>query len=145
MGYCADIVRTFYYGTPPALVIESGERCVAIQRAALDVVRAGARAGDLMLAARAAISEMYPDAPQAGRAGHSIGLTIHETPSLTPDNDTLLTTDMVIAVESSTPAFAMEGIGLYRHCDVVRVTEDGYELLTPMDRGLIVVQREAQL
>jgi hypothetical protein len=33
----------------------------------------------------------------------------------------------------------MEGIGLYRHCDVVRITNDGYDLLTPLDRGLIVV------
>ena len=33
----------------------------------------------------------------------------------------------------------MPTIGLYRHCDVVRVTEEGYELLTPLDRGLVIV------
>ncbi len=46
---------------------------------------------------------------------------------------------MVLAIEPGAPAHAMAGIGLYRHCDVVRVTEEGYELLTPLDRGLIVV------
>lgn len=138
-GYCADTVRTFFYGSPPAVAVESGERCVQIQAAALGAVRAGALAGDLMRAARDVIARLYADAAVAGRAGHSVGLTIHETPSLTPDSEVRLEPDMVLAVEPSAPAFAMEGIGLYRHCDVVRVTGDGYELLTPFNRGLIVV------
>lgn len=138
-GYCADIVRTFFYGAPPEAALESGRNCVEIQAAALSAVKAGARAGDLMQAARSVIQRLYPDAPAFGRAGHSIGLTIHETPSLTPDNDLQLETDMVLAVEPGAPAFAMDGIGLYRHCDVVRVTAEGYELLTPFERGLLVV------
>ena len=138
-GYCADIVRTFFYGNPPTLAVESGTNCVEVQAAALSAVKAGARAGDLMQAAHSVIRRLYPDAPAFGRAGHSLGLTIHETPSLTPDNNLPLEVDMVLAVEPGAPPFAMEGIGLYRHCDVVRVTADGYELLTPYDRGLIVV------
>lgn len=138
-GYCADIVRTFFYGTPPPLAVQSGERCVEIQAAALGVIRAGARSGDIMEAAAGVIRRHYPDLPVSGRAGHSLGLTIHETPSLTPDNDLILEPNMVLAIEPGAPPFAMDGIGLYRHCDVVRVTEDGYELLTPFDRGLIIV------
>ena len=138
-GYTADIVRTFFFGTPPDIARESGQRCVEVQAAALNQVRAGADAGALMRAAREVISEYYPNAPVAGRAGHSVGLTIHETPSLTPDNNTILEPDMVLAVEPGTPPFAMEGIGLYRHCDVIQVTPDGYELLTDFDRGLVVV------
>lgn len=141
-GYCADIVRTFFYGNPPELAVESGRNCVEIQAAALNAVKAGARAGDLMQAARAVIQRLYPDAPAFGRAGHSLGLTIHETPSLTPDNDLPLGVNMVLGVEPGAPPFAMDGIGLYRHCDVVRVTNDGYELLTPFERGLIVVNRK---
>src|SRR5699024_291240 len=30
-GYCADIVRTFYYGTPPELVKDHADHCVLIQ------------------------------------------------------------------------------------------------------------------
>ena len=138
-GYCADIVHTFFFGQPPDLAVESGRNCVEIQAAALNAVKAGARAGDLMQAAHTVIRRLYPDAPAFGRAGHSLGLTIHETPSLTPDNDLPLEVDMVLAIEPGAPPFAMDGIGLYRHCDVVRVTADGYELLTPFDRGLLVV------
>lgn len=138
-GYCADIVRTFFFGTPPPLALGVSQQTVAIQQAALDVIRPGARAGETMIAANRAIAARYPDATPAGRAGHSLGLTIHETPSLTPDNETLLEPDMVLAIEPRPPASAMPGIGLYRHCDVVRVTDSGYELLTSFERGLLVV------
>ena len=50
---------------------------------------------------------------------------------------------MVLEVEPGAPPFAMEGVGLDRHCDVVRVTADGYELLTPFDLGLLVVNGKA--
>lgn len=137
-GYCADLVRTFFYGTPPAIAVESGQRCTEIQAAALQTVRAGARAADVMRAARAVITRYYPDAPLTGSAGHSLGLTIHETPTLIAGNDLPLEAEMVLAIEPRQPAAAMAGVGLYRHCDVVRVLEDGYELLTPLDRGLVV-------
>jgi Xaa-Pro dipeptidase len=138
-GYCADIVRTFFYGTPPAVAVERGEHTVEVQAAALAVVQAGRRAGELMRAAQEVILRRHPDAPIAGRAGHSLGLTIHETPSLTAENDLPLATDMVLAVEPAGFGSAMDGIGLYRHCDVVRVTAEGHELLTPLARGLQVV------
>ncbi len=93
-----------------------------------------------MTAANRLIGQLYSGAPRAGRAGHSLGLTIHETPSLTPENDTLLEPNMVLAIEPRPPPAAMAEIGLYRHCDVIRVTEDGYELLSPLDRGLLVVR-----
>jgi len=139
-GYCADIVRTFFFGSPPALAVETSWNTVAIQKAALDAIRPGARAGETMIAANRIIADVYPDAPLAGRAGHSLGLTIHETPSLTPDNDTLLEPNMVLAIEPRPPAASMVDIGLYRHCDVVRVTDNGYDLLSPLDRGLLVVE-----
>jgi Xaa-Pro aminopeptidase len=138
-GYCADIVRTFYYGTPPEQAVQSGERGVEIQAAALAQIRAGTRAGDLAGAAGEVVHRYYPNAPQTANAGHSLGLTVHEEPSLLASNDQPLEVDMVVAIEPGAPAHAMEGIGLYRHCDVVRITNDGYDLLTPLDRGLIVV------
>lgn len=138
-GYCADIVRTFFFGTPPTVALEVSQNTVAIQNAALGAVRPGVQAGETMMQANRLIGQLYPGAPQAGRAGHSLGLTIHETPSLTPDNDTLLEPNMVLAIEPRPPAAAMTEIGLYRHCDVVRVTEDGYEILSPLERGLLVV------
>lgn len=138
-GYCADIVRTFFYGTPPEQAVRSGQRGVEIQAAALAQIRTGVRAGDLANAAYHVVHGYYPNAPKTTNAGHSLGLTVHEEPSLLSSNDQPLETNMIIAIEPSAPAHAMEGIGLYRHCDVVRVTEAGYDLLTPLERGLVVV------
>ncbi len=137
-GYCADIVRTFFYGTPPEQAVQSGQRTVEIQAAALGQIRAGARAGDLADAANVVTHRYYPDAPRTANAGHSLGLTVHEEPSLLAISNETLKRDMILAIEPNAPAHAMAGIGLYRHCDVVRVTDDGYELLTPLDRGLVV-------
>lgn len=138
-GYCADIVRTFFYGTPPEQASRSGQRHVEIQAAALAKIRTGARAGDLADAADVVVHRYYPDAPRTANAGHSLGLTVHEEPSLLAINDAQLQANMVLAIEPGAPAHAMEGIGLYRHCDVVRVTDQGYDLLTPLERGLVVV------
>ncbi|HEX3723939.1 MAG TPA: Xaa-Pro peptidase family protein [Nitrolancea sp.] len=138
-GYCADIVRTFFFGTPPEQAVRSGQRGVEIQAAALAQIRTGARAGDPANAAFDVVHGYYPNAPKTTNAGHSLGLTVHEEPSLLASNDQPLETNMIIAIEPSAPAHAMEGIGLYRHCDVVRVTEAGYDLLTPLARGLVVV------
>lgn len=138
-GYCADIVRTFFYGTPPEQAVRSGERGVAIQAAALEKIRAGVPIDELVGAAGKATAGFYPAVVQARSAGHSLGLTVHEEPSLLPGNAAPLVPNMVLAIEPGAPAHAMPGVGLYRHCDVIRVTEKGYELLTPLDRGLIVV------
>lgn len=138
-GYCADIVRTFFYGTPPERAVQSGQRCVEIQAAALAQIHAGARAGALADAASEVVNHYYPNAPRTANAGHSLGLTVHEEPSLLAINNEPLRKDMVLAIEPNAPAHAMEGIGLYRHCDVVRVTDEGYDLLTPLQRGLVVV------
>ncbi len=137
-GYCADIVRTFFYGEPPERAVQSGARTVEMQAAALGQIHAGARAGALADAANEVAHRYYPDAPRVANAGHSLGLTVHEEPSLLAISNEPLQRDMIVAIEPNAPAHSMEGIGLYRHCDVVRVTDDGYELLTPLDRGLVV-------
>lgn len=138
-GYCADVVRAWYFGAAPAMAVEQARICTEVQSAALATIRAGARAGDAMVAAREAILRYEPNAPNAGSAGHSLGLTIHETPTLVAGNDLLLEEDMVLGVEPRQPGSAMPAIGLFRQCDVVRVTATGYELLTPMARGLVGV------
>ncbi len=51
-------------------------------------------------------------------------------------NDNPLHEGMVITME---PAIYVPGIGGFRHCDVVAVTKDGYDLLTHYKRGILRV------
>lgn len=58
--------------------------------------------------------------------GHGVGLEVHEAPSLN-QNDAVLIAGDVIAIE---PGCYRQGFGGVRLEDIVRVTEDGYELIS---------------
>lgn len=64
------------------------------------------------------------------RTGHGIGLGNHEGPFLALGDKTILEENMVVSIE---PGIYIEGIGGFRHSDTVRITKDGYELLTNCD------------
>lgn len=67
--------------------------------------------------------------------GHGLGLSLHEEPFIAPNAETLLEPGMVFAVE---PVF-VDGREGYHLEDILLVTEDGYENLTPQfDRDLVV-------
>jgi Xaa-Pro dipeptidase len=59
--------------------------------------------------------------------GHGLGLSLHEEPFIAAHSDTLLEPGMVFAVE---PIF-VDGRNGYHVEDILLVTEDGYENLTP--------------
>jgi Xaa-Pro aminopeptidase len=51
----------------------------------------------------------------------------HEGPFLAEGDHTILKENMVVSIE---PGIYIEGLGGFRHSDTVRVTRDGYEILT---------------
>lgn len=59
--------------------------------------------------------------------------TLTARPRLHPKSDDVLEEGMVFNVE---PAIYIEGYGGIRHCDVVTVTADGMELLTPFQASV---------
>ncbi len=67
--------------------------------------------------------------------GHSVGLTVHETPRIVTGVDSVLSEGMVMAVE---PGLIVPGFGAFWHCDVVVVQNTGLELLTQGLRGIVV-------
>ena len=48
-----------------------------------------------------------------------------------------LVEDMVVTME---PGIYIPGLGGFRHCDALRITGDGAELLTHFDRGVLTVE-----
>lgn len=61
------------------------------------------------------------------RTGHGIGLGNHEGPFLAEGDKTMLKENMVVSIE---PGIYIEEIGGFRHSDTVRITKDGYEIMT---------------
>jgi len=63
--------------------------------------------------------------------GHGVGfgaINPGALPRLHPKSNDVLKPGMVFNVE---PAIYIQGYGGIRHCDMVAVTDDGFELLTP--------------
>ena len=71
--------------------------------------------------------------------GHSVGLFIHESPRLSPSDDTILKANMIETVE---PGIYVPGFGGVRIEDMVVVTEDGCRNLAHSPKELIEVPVE---
>lgn len=130
-GFWTDITRTFCLGPPDERQRRMYEAVFAARDAALARVRPGAGAADVDRAARDVISERGFGEAFRHPTGHGVGFAAidhNALPRLHPQSDQVLEVGMVFNIE---PGIYLEGRGGMRHCDMVAVTEDGFELLTP--------------
>lgn len=92
-----------------------------------EVLRAGVVAEEVDIASREFIDKEGLSNTLMHRTGHGIGLGNHEGPFLGIGDKTILKENMVVSIE---PGIYIEGIGGFRHSDTVRITDNGYEILT---------------
>ena len=96
-------------------------------RAGIESVRPGAKAGEVDAAARSIIEKAgYGDRFGHG-TGHGIGMEIHENLRIAKGQERELLPGMVLTVE---PGIYIPDLGGVRIEDMVRVTENGVEVLT---------------
>ena len=130
-GYWVDLTRTYSLGEPTGRRRAMFEAVFAAREAALAAVRPGVMASEVDRAARE-VFEVRGFGPQFKHpAGHGVGFVAidpHALPRIHPTSDDVLDVGMVFNVE---PAIYFPGDCGLRHCDVVAVTEDGAEVLTP--------------
>ena len=130
-GYWTDITRTYCMRVVSERQREMYRLIFEARRAAFDAVRPGARAADVDRAARDVFRAAgCADAFKHG-TGHGVGyaaISHLARPRIHPASDDVLQSGMAFNIE---PALYYEGFGGARHCDMVAVTKDGAELLTP--------------
>ncbi|MBX6313734.1 MAG: aminopeptidase P family protein [Isosphaeraceae bacterium] len=130
-GFWIDVTRTFCLGDPDRRRGELFDAVLKARAAALEAVRPGARAADVDRAARGVL-EGYGLGPHFRHpAGHGAGfhaIDHHARPRLHRKSDDVLEPGMVFNLE---PAVYFDGECGLRHCDMVAVTADGHEVLTP--------------
>jgi Xaa-Pro aminopeptidase len=130
-GYWTDITRTFCSGETDDLKLRMYDAVFAARRAAIEAVRPGVKASEVDAAARQVLTERgFGEAFKHG-LGHGVGFAAidhNATPRLHPASPDVLEVGMIFNVE---PAIYLQGYGGLRHCDVVLVTEEGAEVLTP--------------
>lgn len=130
-GYCADMTRSFWFGSQPHDTYIRLEKVVAeAYQAALSKLNSRKKeleAQHIDEAARGVISK-YGYAQQfIHTTGHGLGLDIHEQPSLSWANNSLLKKNMTVTVE---PGIYLEGLFGYRYENTVLLGKNKAEELT---------------
>ena len=104
------------------------------QKEALDFIKAGYSGAEIDKVARKIISDAGYEKCFGHGLGHSVGLFIHESPRLSPSEDSILLENMTETVE---PGIYVEGFGGVRIEDLVVVTKEGCRNLTHSPKELI--------
>lgn len=133
-GYHADMTRTVVIGQPDEQHQQIYDLVLRAQKKAIDLIRPGVKCSTIDLAARDLISVEGYGANFGHSLGHSVGLEIHESPSFSPKDDTVLEPGMVLTVE---PGVYLNGWGGVRIEDLVVVTSGGCEILSKSPKELI--------
>lgn len=137
-GYWADSGRSVLVGAEPDTRQQTFARALAAgAETARELIRPGADGESICTEVLAAIRRAgIPDFPASNVWGHGIGLSLNEAPRLRAGVPGQLAPGMVICFE--TPYFELGWGGLQVE-DTFLVTEDGHELMTFADRGLLQV------
>lgn len=135
-GYCSDITRTVAFGGPNEKQRQIYETVLQAQIAACNAVKPGRTCSEIDLTARNIISkagygEFFPH-----RLGHGLGMSVHESPSVTSVNQLVLKEGMVFTIE---PGIYVPGIAGVRIEDDVHVTADSVEIFTQYPKELIII------
>ncbi|RXZ78281.1 aminopeptidase P family protein [Paenibacillaceae bacterium] len=126
-GYCSDLTRTVFIGTPTDKHREIYEIVLEAQLHALANIKAGMTGGEADALTRDIISKYgYGDNFGHG-TGHGLGMEIHEAPRLSKLSNTVLTPGMTVTVE---PGIYLPGFGGVRIEDDIVITDNGIRILT---------------
>ncbi len=135
-GYCSDMTRTVHVGQPSPEARRIYEAVKDAQSAAVAAVKSGTTAARIDSAARKLLQKSGLAKYFTHSTGHGVGLEIHEPPRIAAKQEELLAPGMVVTVE---PGVYISGIGGVRIEDMVVVTDEGCEVLTPTNKELIVI------
>ena len=136
MGYCADMTRTVAVGFATEEMQKVYNTVLEAQLAGLAASKAGVPGKDVDGAARKVISDAGYGEYFGHGYGHSLGLEIHEAPTVSPRGTSLLEVGNIITNE---PGIYLEGKFGVRIEDMALVTETGYVNLTTCTKELIVL------
>ena len=134
-GYCSDMTRTIYLGTPSKKERELYERVKKAQAETVKKIRAGIPARELDVFCRSRLGEALSREFIHG-LGHGVGTQVHESPRVTGKSEDVLVAGMVITIE---PGVYREGAYGIRIEDDILVKNRGSEILTKTPRRLHVI------
>lgn len=126
-GYCADLTRTVWVGTPDKRLREVYPIVAEAVERVLERMQPGVTGAEMDAAAREYISSRGYGEAFSHSLGHGVGVRVHEAPSASKQSIDVLAAGNVITVE---PGIYLPAWGGVRVEDVVLITDDGVEVLT---------------
>ncbi|SFA90318.1 Xaa-Pro dipeptidase [Cohnella sp. OV330] len=139
-GYCSDITRTFVVGEVSEAQRAIYEAVLAANEAGIAASAAGVAVSAVDAAARKTIEQAGFGSLFTHRVGHGFGMDIHEQPSMSGANGTLMAPGMVFTVE---PGVYDSVAGGVRIEDDVYIQDNGTAgVLTRYPKQLTVIAAE---
>ena len=130
-GYWADITRTYHIGPLDSERKGVFDAVLAARDAAIAVMRPGIRAAEVDRAAREVLQSRGLGIAFKHPAGHGAGFAASDhmaRPRVHPKSDDVLDVGMILEIE---PGVYLERFGGIRKGDMVAITNNGPEVLTP--------------
>ena len=125
--YRAENERTVLVGDYTPEQAELYDIATRGQQLALDLIKPGVACAEVDCAVQAFFAEEGVSQHTRHRAGHGFGMEGHERPYTSEGSPEIYQPNMIISVE---PGLYVKGVGGFRQCDTVLITETGTENFT---------------
>lgn len=135
-GYCSDMTRTVVIGKASEWQKEIYNVVLTAQKEALSAIEVGKKCSDTDKIARDIISSAGYGNNFGHGLGHSVGIEIHEMPSLSPKCDEIIQNGHILTVE---PGIYIENKGGVRIEDLVAIQNGQAINLTKSEKTLIEI------
>ena len=136
-GYCSDMTRTIFVEGVDNHLKELYSITLEAQKLGVKSVVAGVKASQIDRITRDYIEKAGYGELFGHGTGHGVGLRIHESPSISKRDETLLQAGMVITVE---PGIYTPNLGGIRVEDLILVTDDGCQTLSKSPKELQIIK-----
>lgn len=135
-GYCSDMTRTVALGHVTDEMAKVYHTVLEAQTAGIAAARSGITGKEADAAARDVIEKAGYGEYFGHSFGHGVGVEIHESPNLSPLNETLLPSGAVVSAE---PGIYLPGRFGVRIEDVLVLRDDGCEDITKAPKDLLIL------
>jgi Xaa-Pro dipeptidase len=139
-GYWGNVERAVYVGEPSREVQQAFQVMVDANEAAIAVTRPGTPLADVDRAAKAILTKHGYQTRTGSGCGR--GITSYEADARELKMDLRLYSDVILEpgmAFSLEPDLDVPGIGTFRHCNTIIVTENGCDVDSRLSRGIIWV------
>lgn len=135
-GYCSDMTRTIFFGTPNTDFINIYKAVLDAQVFALNNIKIGLSGKDCDNFAREYLKKLDLDKYFVHSLGHSLGIDIHEVPNFSKKCDTIMEKGMVLSVEPGVYIPNKYGVRIE---DIIYFDETCIKNLTKSPKKMIIL------